>query len=83
MFRRGHMFLRISCPLAVAAALAACHELPTSDSSRSAVSVATSVASVPIEPERVKWRFKLDADYSLHSPGVGADGTVYVSMSDG
>jgi outer membrane protein assembly factor BamB len=77
------MFLRISCLLAVAAALAACHELPTSDSSPNAVSVATSVASVPIEPERVKWRFKLDADYSLHSPGVGSDGTVYVSMSDG
>lgn len=77
------MFRRISCLLVVAAALAACHELPTSNNSPNATPIVTSLTSVPSAPERVKWRFKLDADYSLHSPGVGSDGTVYVSMSDG
>ena len=41
------------------------------------------LAVVPPAPQRVKWRLKLAGDYSLHSPGVGADGTVYVSVSNG
>lgn len=46
--------------------------------------VETSVAAaITLAPQRVKWRFKLAGDYSLHSPGVGADGTVYVAMSNG
>lgn len=40
-------------------------------------------ATIPSEPGRVKWRFRLDGDYSLHTPGVGADGTIYVGMSNG
>lgn len=40
-------------------------------------------AVFPSAPERIKWRFKLDGDYSMQSPGIGADGTVYVSMSNG
>ncbi len=39
--------------------------------------------TVPSEPGRVRWRFRLAADYSLHSPGVGPNGTVYVAMSNG
>ncbi|MDQ3782275.1 MAG: PQQ-binding-like beta-propeller repeat protein, partial [Actinomycetota bacterium] len=35
------------------------------------------------EPARVKWRFQLDGDYSLHQAGMAADGTVYVSMING
>jgi hypothetical protein len=38
---------------------------------------------VPSTPERVRWRVRLDGDYSLHRPGVAADGTVYVSMAMG
>ena len=43
----------------------------------------TGVALVAPAPERVKWRFKLNADYSMQSPGVAGDGTIYVAMSDG
>lgn len=43
----------------------------------------TSAAAVTPAPLRMKWRFKLAGDYSLHSPGVAADGTVYVSLSNG
>ena len=42
-----------------------------------------SAAVVPAQQFRIKWRLKLDGDYSLHSPGVGPDGTVYVSVSSG
>jgi hypothetical protein len=38
---------------------------------------------VPSAPERVRWRLQLAADYSLHSPGIGPDGTIYVAMSNG
>jgi outer membrane protein assembly factor BamB len=44
---------------------------------------ADAAAAVPVEPGRVRWRVRLGGDYSFHSPGVGADGTVYVGMSDG
>lgn len=68
-----------------AALLAACDEPPTSV--RPPIDggplPAPSALTVPSEPQRVQWRFRLDGDYSLHSPGVGADGTVYVSMSNG
>jgi outer membrane protein assembly factor BamB len=40
-------------------------------------------ALVTPAPERAKWRFKLNADYSMQSPGIGADGTIYVAMSNG
>ena len=40
-------------------------------------------ALVPSEQARVRWRFQLDGDYSLHQAGVAADGTVYVSTVDG
>jgi hypothetical protein len=42
-----------------------------------------SAAVVPAQQFRIKWRLKLDGDYSLHTPGVGPDGTVYVSVSSG
>lgn len=42
-----------------------------------------SAAVVPAQQFRIKWRLRLDGDYSLHSPGVGPDGTVYVSVSSG
>ena len=38
---------------------------------------------VPSEPERVRWRVRLQGDYSVNSPGVGSDGTIYVSMAGG
>jgi chitodextrinase len=40
-------------------------------------------ATVPSAPQRVRWRFRLAGDYSIHSPGVASDGTVYVSMENG
>ena len=40
-------------------------------------------AAVPSAPQRVRWRFRLAGDYSIHSPGVASDGTVYVSMENG
>ena len=41
-------------------------------------------AGQPAEAQtRVKWRFRLDADYSLHRPAIGPDGTVYVNTSNG
>lgn len=33
--------------------------------------------------ERVRWRVQLDGDYMTHRPGVGPDGTIYVSTSNG
>jgi outer membrane protein assembly factor BamB len=48
-----------------------------------AAGTAGATSAVPVEPNRVRWRVRLGGDYSLHSPGVGADGTVYVGMSDG
>ena len=79
------MFPRTSYLLAGAALLVACRDQP-SGITTPAVSPthnASVAAAVPSEPQRVKWRFKLAGDYSLHSPGVGADGTVYVSLPDG
>ncbi len=40
-------------------------------------------AAVPSEPGRVKWRFRLDGDYSLQNAAIGADGTVYVNVTGG
>ena len=79
------MFKRTSYLLAGAALLAACREQPVglSQSNVSSTIDALAAASVPSEPQRVKWRFKLDGDYSTHSPGVGADGTIYVSLPNG
>lgn len=74
------MFRRTLFLLAGATALVACADQPTSVTPPIAASEALSVRS---EAQRAKWRFKLDGDYSLHSPGVGADGTVYVAMSNG
>ena len=54
---------------------------PSSESTPSTEEL--SAAVVPAQQFRIKWRLKLDGDYSLHSPGVGADGTVYVSVSSG
>lgn len=34
-------------------------------------------------PDRVRWRIELDGDYMTHRPGVGPDGTIYVSTSNG
>jgi hypothetical protein len=68
--------------LLVAAGLAAaCGDEPTSALDPVSFSVAPT-APAPA-PQRVKWRFKLDGDYSLHSPGVATDGTVYVSLPNG
>jgi hypothetical protein len=44
---------------------------------------AVAPAAVPAEPGRVKWRFRLDGDYSLQSAAIGADGTVYVNVTGG
>lgn len=44
---------------------------------------ALAAAPIPPAPGRVKWRFKLQGDYSLHSPGVAPDGTIYVSLPEG
>ena len=38
---------------------------------------------MPSEPQRVKWRVKLEGDWTPHAPGIGADGTVYVNLSNG
>jgi hypothetical protein len=70
--------------LAGAAALAACSDRPVSTAPPlAALDAPPSAASVPSEPQRVKWRMKLNGDYSLHSPGVGPDGTVYVTVPNG
>ena len=76
------MFRRVAHLLATAALLSACDdELPSTldpaDIPR------TEATLVPVEPQRVKWRLKLDGDYSLHTPGVGPDGTVYVNLENG
>ncbi len=73
---------RMSYTLLVAAAgLGACSNEPTS--SQPPLTADATAAAVAPAPGRLKWRFKLDGDYSLHSPGVGADGTVYVSLTGG
>jgi outer membrane protein assembly factor BamB len=41
------------------------------------------MSSASTEASHVQWRFKLDGDYSLHSPGVAADGTIYVAVTGG
>ncbi|MDP1859192.1 MAG: PKD domain-containing protein [Gemmatimonadaceae bacterium] len=76
---------RSSFLLAAVGLLAACREQPTALAPHTTpFSLETPAPfAVPPAPQRVKWRFRLAGDYSLHSPGVGADGTVYVSMSNG
>jgi outer membrane protein assembly factor BamB len=67
-------FLTVALALASAPAVAS----PTDVSG-----AAGATSAVPVEPNRVRWRVRLGGDYSVHSPGVGADGTVYVGMADG
>ena len=80
--------------LAGAAALlmAACTDAPDITSSRAAAPPSSTIAVAPVSPGaatvpsvpgRMRWRVRLDGDYSLHSAGVGADGTVYVPLSNG
>jgi PKD repeat protein len=71
--------IRSLCFVLAAAALASCREDPTGSS---LPAVRPNLASVSAAGQ-VKWRFKLGGDYSLYTPGVGADGTVYVGMSNG
>jgi hypothetical protein len=79
------MFRRVSRLLPAAGLIAACSDELTSVRSRSdkSPSAPSATLAVPVEPQRVKWRFKLDGDYSLHTPGVGPDGTIYVSLPNG
>jgi outer membrane protein assembly factor BamB len=48
-----------------------------------ALIAATMSQTAVAQQTRVKWRFRLDADYSLHRPAIGPDGTVYVNTSNG
>ena len=72
---------RVSSLLA-AALLLACSDEPT-DIPTLTETQPVAALTVPLEPQRVKWRFKLAADYSLHTPGVATDGTVYVNVETG
>jgi chitodextrinase len=67
--------------IVTAAAVVACSEQPSGPRPQLIDDAVTAV--VPPAPQRVRWRFKLDGDYSMHSPGVAADGTVYVNMENG
>lgn len=67
--------------LFTAGTLAACRDEPTATAFPAVETSAA--ASITPEPQRAKWRFKLAGDYSAHSPGIGADGTVYVGLSNG
>jgi outer membrane protein assembly factor BamB len=75
------MFRPILTVAATTLVLAACHESSTAPAAES-TSDNTLTAIAPA-PGRVKWRVKLQGDYSLHSPGIAADGTVYVSLPEG
>jgi PKD repeat protein len=74
---------RMSYVLAGVAALTACEDQPTSTTDVRTPGAGPAALSVASEPQRVLWRRQLPGDYSLHSPGVGADGTIYVSMTTG
>jgi hypothetical protein len=76
------MMRRVSSLLAVSALLLACDEQPTNIPNSDEIQPVDAF-TVPVEPQRVKWRVKLNADYSLHTPGVGPDGTVYVNVENG
>lgn len=75
------MFRSTRCLAVAALALAACAE-PSAAPDPVETGTAPLAAIAPA-PQRVKWRFKLAGDYSLHSPGVAADGTIYVSLPEG
>lgn len=47
------------------------------------VSLDLQALAPPLAPQRIRWRARLDGDYSRHSPGVASDGTVYVSLPNG
>ncbi|HVG34315.1 MAG TPA: Calx-beta domain-containing protein, partial [Pyrinomonadaceae bacterium] len=54
------------------------------DSGRAASnSVPLDVTLRPASVDRIRWRFTLDADYTLGRSAVGPDGTVYVEGVDG
>ncbi|MGH7695723.1 MAG: PQQ-binding-like beta-propeller repeat protein, partial [Gemmatimonadaceae bacterium] len=69
--------------IVMTAAVVACGEVQPSGPRPTSVDASPLTATVPSAPQRVRWRFRLDADYSLHSPGVAGDGTVYVSTENG
>lgn len=69
---------------AVAALLiAACNDPSSPAPGNTTTTADDALASIAPAPGRVKWRFKLQGDYSLHSPGVAPDGTIYVSLPEG
>ena len=39
--------------------------------------------AVASAPDRVRWRIQLDGDVMTHRPGLGPDGTIYVSTTNG
>jgi hypothetical protein len=75
---------RTTWPLPVAALVlaAGCHEPSPAPNPEVAFDEPV-VAAIAPAPQRVKWRFKLNGDYSMHSPGIAADGTIYVSLPEG
>jgi PKD domain/PQQ-like domain len=75
----GSVGLLLSLPLLGIGCSDSSSPIPESASDTDEISAAV----VPPQQFRIKWRLKLDGDYSLHTPGVGADGTVYVSVSSG
>lgn len=79
------MIRNVSYVLTAAAFITACDEPPTGVRTPLDDATVESHAAlvVPVEPQRIKWRFKLDGDYSLHTLGVASDGTVYVNLPNG
>jgi hypothetical protein len=70
--------------MGAAALVAACRDEPTGTTRvPSGVDAPSIISAVPPAPQRVRWRVKLNGDYSMHSPGVGADGTIYVHLENG
>jgi PKD domain-containing protein/putative pyrroloquinoline-quinone-binding quinoprotein len=69
------------CLLGAAALLTACRGDPSGPPAATAVE--SNALAVAPAPQRAKWRFKLDGDYALNSPGVGPDGTIYVALTSG
>jgi outer membrane protein assembly factor BamB len=70
------------CFLLSAGLLAACREVPSGPPSPPDALESAALAVTP-SPQRAKWRFRLDGDYALNSPGVAADGTIYVAVTSG
>ena len=62
---------------------AACREPITNPLPQDNEPLASAQQSIPSQPTRAKWRIRLAGDYTLHTPGVGPDGTVYVSLPNG